>query len=288
MVGDAVRVDNYHAAISRHVKPGDVVVDLGTGTGLLSLFAAQQKPRKIYALDRSNIIDLARHIARHNNVDIEFVFVDSRDFAPNEKVDVILHEQIQDELFGESMMTTVLDLKRRILGPNGRILPARFDFFLEPVTLNDDYRVPYLWENGTVHGVDFGFLKSDVDLRTYKAADYGVRWVAASALDHFLCEPEPVFSFDMNEMTSEDELPSVVESSKKVTQPGKMDGLLIYFRTIFDDDIHFDTSPLSTNTHWGTRLLRTEITNQAEGDEISFRVDLGDIRDTATWSVSMR
>ena len=46
MLSDQLRVDTYHRAISKQVKKGDVVVDLGTGTGILSFFAAAQGARE--------------------------------------------------------------------------------------------------------------------------------------------------------------------------------------------------------------------------------------------------
>ena len=46
MLSDQLRVDTYYRAISKQVKKGDVVADLGTGTGILSFFAAAQDPRK--------------------------------------------------------------------------------------------------------------------------------------------------------------------------------------------------------------------------------------------------
>lgn len=62
-VFDKVRMDACHEGIRRNVKPGDVVVDLGTGMGILALLAAQQNPKKVYAIERSELIDIARHVA---------------------------------------------------------------------------------------------------------------------------------------------------------------------------------------------------------------------------------
>ncbi len=116
MLADTVRNKSYHDAIKRYIKPGDVVVDLGTGTGILSFYAAEQKPKRIYAIDHSDIIKVARRIAEHNNIsNIEFVQTNSRDFAPPENVDIILQEQMGDNLFNENMVQDVLDLKDRLL-----------------------------------------------------------------------------------------------------------------------------------------------------------------------------
>jgi len=95
MLSDQLRVDTYYRAISKQVKKGDVVVDLGTGTGILSFFAAAQGPEKIHALDHSNIIETAKTVAQRNGIrSIQFHKTSSKDFAPAEKVNVLIHEQM--------------------------------------------------------------------------------------------------------------------------------------------------------------------------------------------------
>ena len=64
MLADSVRVEGYYKGIQRNVKPGDIVVDLGTGTGILSFFASQRNPEKIYAIDHSPFISVAQAVAR--------------------------------------------------------------------------------------------------------------------------------------------------------------------------------------------------------------------------------
>src|SRR5690606_29809159 len=154
MLADITRVESYREGIAALIRAGDVVVDLGTGTGLLALFAAQQGAR-VYAIDHSPVISLARAIAEHHQLAdrIEFLQVNSRDLKLNEPVDVILHEQIGDELFDENMVTNVVDLRDRLLKPDGRIVPGRFGLYMEPVQLTDAGRVPFVWEN-PVAGVD--------------------------------------------------------------------------------------------------------------------------------------
>ena len=76
MLADSVRVDTYAAAISRHIKPGDVVIDLGTGTGILAILAARQGA-KVYAIDHSDFIHVAEQIAKQNGIDnIQFLKMD--------------------------------------------------------------------------------------------------------------------------------------------------------------------------------------------------------------------
>jgi predicted RNA methylase len=68
MMRDRVRTEFYHQAISERVKPGDVVLDFGAGSGILSIFAAKAGARKVYAVERTSIAEIAREIIQHNGL----------------------------------------------------------------------------------------------------------------------------------------------------------------------------------------------------------------------------
>jgi protein arginine N-methyltransferase 1 len=111
MIGDKVRMDYYHRAIMKIVKEGDTVIDLGTGTGILSFFAAKKSPRQIYAVDHGNIIESAKIISEHNQItNIGFIKINSKNFniPSGDKADIIIHEQIGALLFDEHMMKMFL------------------------------------------------------------------------------------------------------------------------------------------------------------------------------------
>ena len=63
---DKIRCDAFREAIQRSVKVGDVVVDLGAGTGLLSFFAAQAGARHVYAIEMSPIAKVAAELIEAN------------------------------------------------------------------------------------------------------------------------------------------------------------------------------------------------------------------------------
>ena len=62
MVGDRPRTDAFAAAIAEVVRPGDAVLDVGTGTGILAMLAAKAGARKVYAVDQSDIADAAARL----------------------------------------------------------------------------------------------------------------------------------------------------------------------------------------------------------------------------------
>jgi len=199
-------------------------------------------------------------------------------------VDIILHEQMGNYLFDENMIDNILDLKRRILKKTGRVLPGKFELFLEPICLREEYRTPYLWENNT-YGIDFTFLKNSEEYSNYLLPSKLT--IEHSAVDHFLCEPQPVMSFDLNTIDDQNEIPNHIEISKKVVGTGKMDGFCLYFKVIFDDEIHFDTSPFSSNTSWMHPLFRTERRHYDQGEYISYTFTMDVLAKWETWSISV-
>jgi predicted nicotinamide N-methyase len=287
MLADSLRVDAYHAALARHVRPGDVVVDLGTGTGILAMLAARQAAGRVYAIDHSPFIEVAQAAAAANGIDtIVFEQVNSRSFSPAEKVDLVVHEQMGDSLFDENMVHNLLDLKRRVLRDGGRILPGRFELYVEPAVLKDDRRVPYLWEN-EIHGLDFGFAR-DTALDRYTTPGYRYRWILMDrSVAHFLTDPQPVLTFDLNDLEDEDELPSVLKEARPVTRAGTLDGFCVYFRAVFDAETSLTTSPLGPPTSWGTRVFRGPRTPFDAGDKLRYRIDMAELANPASWTIEL-
>ena len=290
MLADYTRLDSYAAGIWRAVKPHDVVLDLGCGTGILSMFAAQRNPEKIYAVDHSDIIELAKRVAENNGVTcIDFVQVNSRNFLPDKKVDVIIHEQMGSYLFNENIIENLIDLKRRVLKPNVKIVPAKFELYLEPVCLKREYRCPFIWENN-IHGVDFSSLKDD---EYYKRKYYNLRpgniqngpGTQCGSLEYYLCKPEPILKIDLNHMDSANDIPKSVTRRKTVIWRGAADGISIYFKTIFDEDISFDTALDSPNTSWRPQLFRIPRRTLNVNDIITLTLRI-DVRDVSNWSIT--
>ena len=102
-----------------------------------------------------------------------------------------------------------------MLKATGRILPSQFEFYLEPVCLKDDHRVPFLWENNPC-GIDYGFLKNSKDIDKYKRDNYKRRSLQNKSIDYFLCKPDAILKFDLNELNYENDIPKVIDISKKI------------------------------------------------------------------------
>ena len=127
MLADEVRTSSFMQAILATVNAGDVVVDIGSGTGVLSLFAVRAGASRVYAIEREPVIDIAREIATHNEMLDSIVFIEgsSRDVEIPERADVLITETIGNIGFDEGIISWVADAKKRFLKPDAAILPRR-------------------------------------------------------------------------------------------------------------------------------------------------------------------
>ena len=281
MLADKPRMAFYHAAITRHIQPGDRVIDLGTGTGILAAFAALRGAAHVYAVDHSEILRHAKTLAAANGIqNVEFIAAHSSEFTTDEPVDVILHEQMGDCLFDEAMVTNVCDLRDRLLKRGGLILPSCFDFFCEPIKLNDARHVPFIWELN-VHGYDYACMGRQ---RPQEPDYYHLRSSDPEFVDHFLGEPEPVLSVDLHTLNEAD-LPGEINFSRTVVNAGRLDGYAVYFRARVDADLKLSSGPKDAGRapHWGYRILRTDRADFAVGDVIEVRLTVGRWTDIDTW-----
>jgi type I protein arginine methyltransferase len=281
MLADKPRMNFYNAAIARHIQPGDRVIDLGTGTGILAALASRRGAAKVYAIDHSTILDHAKRIAKHNGIsNVEFFRIHSSAFSTEEKVDVILHEQMGDCLFDEGMVTNIADLRDRLLKPGGRIVPSRFELYCEPVKLRDERLVPFIWELD-VHGIDYSCMERD---RPQEPEYYHRSSSDLGFVDHFLGVPEPALSVDLHTV-NESDLPLELRFSRTVMHDGRLDGYVVYFRANVDADLTLSSGPLdpARAPHWGFRFLRTDRDHFQVGDRIEVRLTVERWPDLDSW-----
>ena len=281
MLADPRRMAFYAAAIARHVQPGDRVVDLGTGTGILAALAARRGASVVYAVDHSAILGEARELALANGLErVQFVPLHSSAFTAEEPLDLIIHEQMGDCLFDEGMMASVTDLRDRLLRPGGMILPSAFEFYCEPVKVRDERLVPFIWELNVL-GYDYSCLERS---RPQNPGYYNLASSDRGLVEHFLGEPEPALRLDLLTV-DERAMPGSVTFTRRIVRPGRLDGFAVYFRARVDGDLELSSSPLDPHRapHWGFRILRTDRDHFEAGDEITVTLTVGAWSDPDSW-----
>lgn len=129
MLKDQVRTDAYRDFIydNKEYFKDKIVLDVGCGTGILSMFAAKAGAKKVYAIDASNIIKKAKMICKENNLDDIITFIHGKVeeiVLPVKEVDIIISEWMGYFLLYESMLDSVFVARDRWLKPNGIMAPS--------------------------------------------------------------------------------------------------------------------------------------------------------------------
>lgn len=141
---DSKRTLFLQDAIIKTIKSGDIVLDIGSGTGILALIAAKAGAKKVYAIEFDNVLakTLKQTIKENgfNNV-IEVLNVDALKVAPFEcKIDVVISELIDTGLIDELQVPVYNHLvKTKVVDNETVFLPDRYTTYVCPINTNLEY-----------------------------------------------------------------------------------------------------------------------------------------------------
>lgn len=126
MIKDRVRTGAYLDAIQKNAEvfKDKIVLDIGCGTGILSIFASKAGAKHVYGIEFADIADYAKDIVKKNNLSDKITILQSKveeTILPVNKVDIIISEWMGYCLLYESMLDTVLFARDKWLDSNGYV-----------------------------------------------------------------------------------------------------------------------------------------------------------------------
>ena len=303
MLKDTVRTDAYRDFIydNKHLFRNKIVLDVGCGTGILSMFCAKAGAKQVLAVDNSDIIDKARVIVFENGVSnvvkclkgkIEEVPL------PVDKVDVIVSEWMGYGLLYESMLDSVLWARDRYLDREaGLMVPSRATLQIAPL-IDSEVRIEQIdfWKD--VYGFDMSCMLDGSGDSSKDASDTNTKGNHDNAREALTLsvnkadtpsagDPKALFH-DLNLYTIQVrdlEKPHpfripwpILTTTTDRMQTKPMDGWLIWFDVFFTSrgqqssgSHSFSTGPHSPQTHWHqlVLLLKEQNLSWQHGDILS-------------------
>ncbi|KAF9954924.1 Protein arginine N-methyltransferase 3 [Modicella reniformis] len=165
MLNDRVRTEGYRDYIyeNKDIFKGKTVLDVGCGTGILSMFAARAGAAKVLSVDNSDIIDKARKNIEENGFQEVITLYRGKieEIKLPCKVDIIISEWMGYFLLYEAMLDSVLIARDRFLAPGGILAPSQtrilFTASSDESFLNDHY---HYWND--VYGFKMSTMKEGV------------------------------------------------------------------------------------------------------------------------------
>ena len=277
MLKDELRVNAYRAAIERYC-PGRRTLEIGCGTGVLSLFAARAGALSVDAIEESTIADAAAELFAANSFGerISLHRGNSRDVKLDRQPEVLIHELFGTDPFEENLLPALADARERLLAPGARFLPARLEVACVGIDsaasgLQDPARIRA--EAGAYAG-QFGLEMAPWLERLKKIDPQSLRSVSRETKFQVLSAECPLVSIDF----ATDDLAAPVLASEphlSIETTGQLGALVIFFRARFDDEIAISTAPDAPSTHWGYDIrLLPQAREVQPGDRIPLAADL--------------
>ena len=226
LLQDRLRMAAFEIGVKEVVRPGMVVLDLGTGTGVLAQWALEAGAQRVYGVDlNSSILNIARKRLAAAGLGGRFVPVHglSFDVTLPEPVDLIVSEILGNIVDNEDCARILGDARHRLLKPDGLMLPHRAESYVVPVSASLAHRRV---AGGDVGGTPDAVGTADL-LRTHRVGSpFDIYYDCILPLETYLAAPRVlrVFAFTPTEATS---------YHRSLIFPIRTDGLFTGFKGYF-------------------------------------------------------
>lgn len=277
-LSDEVRLACFRQAVGEVVRPGDIVVDLGSGTGVLGLYACQAGAAKVYSIDQGPILGIAQQLCRANGFAdrVSFLKTPSLQAELPEKADVVLADQIGAFGFEARILEYFYDAQQRFLKRNGKTIPAAIELWAAPVEIAELYANVEFWNN----------RPANLDCRAVRAIAVNTAYTTTFEPKHLLSEPAKLASLDLTTSTSAG---FKVNSSHDITKSGQLHGIGGWFSAQLSPGVKMTNSPVG-----GDRINRRNaffpIDHPVEvtaGDRVLVTMDIAPTEELVTWRVEV-
>lgn len=274
-------MEMYTEALRRAVRPGDIVLDMGAGTGIFSLLACKFGASQVHAVEPDEAIQVARDSAKANGFADRIAFHQtiSTSISLPEAVNVIISDLRSVLPLFEHHIPSIVDARRRLLVPGGALIPCRdmlWGTLVEDPKRYRSYHEPWL------HNA------YDLDLSVGKPYVVNTWRRTYAQAEQLLVPPQQWATLDYTTIES----PHVAgEVSWKAERAGTAHGLLLWFDTELAEGIGFSNAPGRPELIYGQAFFPLQ--NPVElspGDTVSVKVkaDLADSGYIWRWQTEVR
>ncbi|KFK29506.1 hypothetical protein AALP_AA7G143300 [Arabis alpina] len=267
MLKDVVRTKTYQNVIyqNKFLIKDKIVLDVGAGTGILSLFCAKAGAKHVYAVECSQMADMAKEIVKANGFsDVITVLKGKIEEIelPTPKVDVIISEWMGYFLLFENMLDSVLYARNKWLVDGGVVLPDKASLHLTAIE-DSEYKEDKIEFWNSVYGFDMSCIKKKAMMEPL---------VDTVDQNQIVTDSRLLKTMDISKMSSGDA--SFTAPFKLVAQRNDyIHALVAYFDVSFTmchKLLGFSTGPKSRATHWKQTVLYLEdVLTICEGETIT-------------------
>jgi tetratricopeptide (TPR) repeat protein len=254
MLADTARNEAYDKAISSAVKAGDIVLDIGTGSGLLSMMAARAGATNITAVEMvPELAEVARMVITDNNFEKAITVHEKRSSAlvvgedMTEKANVVVSEILDTGLLGEGVLPSMRHAWGNLLHDNATCIPKSADIYAVLIQCDKYHLVNPVKE---IQGFDLSAFNH------FRAEKSYLVMHSSQMKSKDLSAVFPVLSVDFYNLPelATPENPNRHSMEVEITEEGRMHGIMFWFTLHVDDEISMSSGPNGEMVHWGQAL----------------------------------
>ncbi|MCL7037862.1 hypothetical protein MKW94_016732 [Papaver nudicaule] len=267
MLKDSVRTKTYQDVIYKNtfLFKDKIVLDVGAGTGILSLFCAKAGAKHVYAIECSQMADMAKEIVETNGFSNVITVLKGKVEEielPVPKVDIIISEWMGYFLLFENMLDTVLYARNKWLVNDGIILPDKASLYLTAIE-DHEYKEDKIEFWNDVYGFDMKCIKKQSIMEPL---------VDTVDQNQIVTNSQLLKTMDILKMASGD-VSFTAPFKLRAERSDYIHALVAYFDVSFTQChklMGFSTGPRSRSTHWKqTVLYLEEVLTICEGEVLS-------------------
>lgn len=244
MLDDVRRTDAFTAALRATVRPDDVVLDIGTGSGILAMTAALAGARHVYAIEASGIAELARRAFADNGLADRITLLEgwSTRVSLPERATLLVSEVIGAEPLEEDILGTTIDARRRLLTPDAQLVPRGLALTVQAVSVPQLMRWASRVDRESVgrwrerYGVDLSVLWES---RRREPLPWTVDGMTVSTWPS-VGAPTTLVDLDLTTVAS-----AVIDAVAEIVveRPGYVDAIVVAWAARLTDDIVLEGPP---------------------------------------------
>jgi SAM-dependent methyltransferase len=255
MLRDTTRTFAFSEALSQLVTPESVVLDMGTGTGILGMLAARLGARRVYAVERTPIAETARKLIEDNQLQdtVTVIQADAATVELPEPVDVVVSEWLGGIGIDENMLPILIAVRDRHLRPSGVMIPSVVTSWAAP-TFDPFIADELTYFDSRPYGLDL----SRISALTAQELFYGRHYLTA---DQLVCPPQPMWRVDVGSVSVAHAKSFSARLEFRFDKKQTVNCLMMWFTATLAGTVRLSCSPDSA-TCWGRTVapLRRPVT----------------------------